>query len=116
MTEPTKVVVNAEERRLDARARRGLALCAVSLAFLVVLAATHAPLADVWLTAIPFALMGWLGFATSLAGVVVGAGRPRSLALAITLVWIALWLLTFSNEAQDLVAAVRRATFAYIAF
>ncbi len=98
------------------KARRGYALVALSFAFLLAVTATYDALADVWLTATPFALMGWLGFVAAMAGIVVGNDRPRALASVLAMIWVAMWILTFSADAQDVLAAVRRATFALIAF
>jgi hypothetical protein len=95
---------------------RAFAFAALSFACLLALASTYDAFADVWLTATPFALMGWVGFAAAMVGVVTGADRPRALSSVLAMIWVALWTLTMSADAQDLVAAVRRATFAFIAF
>lgn len=98
------------------RDRLGFWALAVSLALFVALAATWAPMADHWLSAVPFALMGWCGLLASLFAVSLGAGRVRVLGALAAAVWLGLWVLTFSEAANDTIAAVRRATLAFIAF
>jgi hypothetical protein len=105
-----------DDARTIVRARVAFALAVASLGFLVALAATHAPLADHWLTATPFALMAWAGVLSSTVGAVAGAGRLRAFHASLTMVWLALWVLTFSVDAQDAVASARRVVFAFIAF
>lgn len=98
------------------RSRAAFALAVISLACMVGLTGTYDYFADRWLTATPWALMGWAGFIAALAGMVVGEGRLRALPAAFALAWVAFFVLTFSDPAQDAVASVRRATFAFIAF
>jgi hypothetical protein len=100
---------------LSPRTRAALAAAALSAAFLVTLALTWAPLAD-RTSALPFALLAWAGFFTAVAGMIVGRRRARALPSGFALVWLCWWLLTWSDGALDLVAAVRRAAFAFIAF
>jgi hypothetical protein len=113
---PTPTPDTRDDARTIVRARLALALAIASLAFLVALAATHAPLADHWLTATPFALMAWAGVLSSTVGAVLGTGRMRAFNVSLTMVWLALWVLTFSAEAQDVIASARRIVFAFIAF
>lgn len=98
------------------RSRAAFALAVISLACMVGLTGTYDDFADRWLTATPWALMGWAGFGAALAGMFLGEGRSRALPAAFALTWVALFVLTFSDPAQDAVASVRRATFAFIAF
>lgn len=116
MSAPRDDVVWPARPAATRRERLAFALAALSFACLLTLTATYEALADVWLTATPFALFGWLGFIAALAGAALGADRPRALSTALAMVWVALWVLTFSAEVQDVLAAVRRATFAFIAF
>lgn len=95
--------------------RAAIAASAVSAALLVALALTWGPLAD-RTSALPFALLAWGGFLAAAAGIVVGRGRARALPVGMAMVWLSWWLLTWNDQALDVVAALRRAAFAFSAF
>lgn len=101
--------------RSSAGVHATLALTTLSLGFLVILAFTWSPMADRW-TALPFALFMWAGFLTAFGATFLCQGRPRAIAGALTSVWFCVWVLTWSEDALDLVAVVRRAVLAFIAF
>lgn len=95
--------------------RAALALTMLSLACLVTLALTWAPLAD-RVGAWPFALLMWAGFLAAVGANSLGESWPRALSGGVTSIWICLWVLTWSEDALDLAAGLRRVALAFIAF